>query len=33
NTKILGVQWHPELTRQNDPKEQSLFDFFVQEFE
>lgn len=33
NTKILGVQWHPELTHQNDPKEQSIFDFFVQEFE
>ncbi|MGX7204420.1 gamma-glutamyl-gamma-aminobutyrate hydrolase family protein [Enterococcus pingfangensis] len=33
NTKILGVQWHPELTRKKDPKEQSLFDYFVQEFE
>ncbi|SET73471.1 putative glutamine amidotransferase [Enterococcus malodoratus] len=33
NTKILGVQWHPELTPKNDPKEQSLFDYFVNEFE
>ena len=33
NTKILGVQWHPELTRKKDPKEQSLFDYFVQNFE
>ena len=33
NTKIIGVQWHPELTRQNNPQEQALFDFFVQDFE
>ncbi len=33
NTKILGVQWHPELTHKNDSKEQSLFDYFVQNFE
>lgn len=31
--KILGVQWHPELTHKNDPKEQRLFDYFVQDFE
>lgn len=29
--KILGVQWHPELTRAVDEKEQGLFDYFVQE--
>lgn len=33
NTKIIGVQWHPELTQKNDPKEKHLFDYFVQEFE
>lgn len=33
NTKIIGVQWHPELTHQKDPEEQSLFDYFVQDFE
>lgn len=32
NTKILGVQWHPELTQKKDAKEQRLFNFFVQEF-
>lgn len=28
--RILGVQWHPELTHQTDQKEQALFDYFVQ---
>lgn len=32
NTKLLGVQWHPELTYFINPAEQRLFDFFVQEF-
>lgn len=27
--RVLGVQWHPELTYQTDPKELKLFDFFV----
>ncbi|HAY6986700.1 TPA: gamma-glutamyl-gamma-aminobutyrate hydrolase family protein, partial [Enterococcus faecium] len=30
--KILGVQWHPELTHRVHPSEQRLFDFFVNEF-
>lgn len=29
NTRLLGVQWHPELTHKADPKEQQLFDYFV----
>ncbi|GCF92240.1 gamma-glutamyl-gamma-aminobutyrate hydrolase [Enterococcus florum] len=32
STRILGVQWHPELTHTSDPKEQRLFDYFVQTF-
>ncbi|WP_270607291.1 gamma-glutamyl-gamma-aminobutyrate hydrolase family protein [Enterococcus thailandicus] len=27
--KIFGVQWHPELTHQINPLDQSLFDYFV----
>ena len=30
--KILGVQWHPELSHRVDSSEQRLFDFFVNEF-
>lgn len=30
--KLLGVQWHPELTHSINPADQRLFDFFVQEF-
>lgn len=29
--RILGVQWHPELTYQNIPSEQGIFNFFVKE--
>lgn len=29
--RILGVQWHPELTCQNISSEQKIFDFFVQQ--
>ncbi|MGM0125094.1 hypothetical protein IGI37_002491 [Enterococcus sp. AZ194] len=28
---ILGVQWHPELTRSVEEKEQKIFDYFVNE--
>lgn len=28
--RILGVQWHPELTRQKSSDEQAIFDFLVQ---
>lgn len=28
---ILGVQWHPELTRETIQTEQQIFDYFVQE--
>lgn len=28
--RILGVQWHPELTHAVDEKEQELFNYFVQ---
>lgn len=28
--RILGVQWHPELTHKIDHKEQELFNYFVQ---
>ncbi|MFS1240552.1 gamma-glutamyl-gamma-aminobutyrate hydrolase family protein [Enterococcus lactis] len=30
--KILGVQWHPELSHRVDSSGQRLFDFFVNEF-
>lgn len=28
--RLLGVQWHPELTHKVDKQEQALFDYFVQ---
>ncbi|MHC5268180.1 gamma-glutamyl-gamma-aminobutyrate hydrolase family protein [Enterococcus sp. LJL98] len=27
--KILGVQWHPELTRDKIAREQAIFDYFI----
>lgn len=29
--KILGVQWHPEMTAAEDPAQQSLFDWLVRQ--
>ena len=29
--RVLGIQWHPELTYQTESKELKLFDFFVNE--
>ncbi|MDH6364752.1 gamma-glutamyl-gamma-aminobutyrate hydrolase PuuD [Enterococcus sp. PF1-24] len=29
--RILGVQWHPELTHHVNRNEQQLFDYFVHE--
>lgn len=30
--KLLGVQWHPELTHRTNPLDQQLFTYFVQEY-
>lgn len=29
---IIGVQWHPELTRETIPSEQQIFTYFVQQY-
>ena len=31
--KLLGVQWHPELTHRINPLDQKLFNYFVNEYE
>ncbi|MGM9902983.1 hypothetical protein A5844_001738 [Enterococcus sp. 10A9_DIV0425] len=31
DTRLLGVQWHPELSHQTNPVDQEIFDFFVQD--
>lgn len=29
--RVIGVQWHPEITAAEDPAQQALFDWFVRE--
>jgi putative glutamine amidotransferase len=29
DAKVIGVQWHPEMTAAEDPMQQSLFDWLV----